>query len=80
MTVAVLLDAFVSARAESKRTKEMTLVEEAGDRVSAHNALDPLMERLTREYVDDDDLTERLQKLYLVRVLMAVVFISEESW
>ncbi len=32
-----------------------------------HNTLDPLLEALTREYIDDEDLSLRLRSLFKVR-------------
>ena len=32
--------------------------------LQVHNTLDPLLEALTRDYVDDDDLSFRLQSLF----------------
>jgi hypothetical protein len=68
VTVAVLLDAFVTARGDSKRAREAAASEAAMDSFAAHNTLDPLLERLSREYVDDADLGQRLQTLFKVTI------------
>ncbi len=38
--------------------------ETSQDQSGIRNALDPLLERLSREYVDEQDLSERLEKLF----------------
>ena len=37
------------------------------------NTLDPLLEKLTRDYIDDADLTDRLHSLFKVSLLPRAV-------
>jgi restriction endonuclease S subunit len=42
------------------------------EQVSIQNTLDPLLDKLTRDYVDDEDLSERLQRLFKVGFTLQV--------
>jgi hypothetical protein len=43
-------------------------MKELSVRNTIHSTLDPLLLVLSRDYVDDDDLTDRLRKLFQVRL------------
>jgi hypothetical protein len=65
---AILLDQFVAVSSN-------TIAEEEAERRRArrseeliHNTLDPLMEKLTEDYIDDVDLSHRLQDLFKARL------------
>ncbi len=68
--VAVLLDTFVSTRQmlEDERM-EAKLVDLVASR-TIHNTLDPLLERLAKEYTDDADLSQRLHELFKVHTCL----------
>jgi hypothetical protein len=65
--VAVLLDAFVSARQMREDERVGQRLEDLVTRGTFRSALDPLLERLTKEYTDDADLSRRLRELFEVR-------------
>jgi hypothetical protein len=67
VSVAILLDSFITARAASVEMKEQAVEAQLEDRGTIRSVLDPLLERLTRDYHDDADLAERLEKLFKVR-------------
>ena len=61
---AILLDQFIatasSTIAEEERARRLARRKEQ----LIHNTLDPLMEKLTEDYIDDGDLSHRLQDLF----------------
>ena len=62
----VLLDNYIDA--SSKMQLQERLEEsESQLRVQKHNPLEPLLFQLAREFSDDQDLSDRLQRLYQVR-------------
>jgi phage gp29-like protein len=64
--VAVLLDNFITASAETQQEKEHERISDMVSRRLFGNALDPLLEQLAQEYTDDADLSARLQSLFKV--------------
>jgi Ca2+-binding EF-hand superfamily protein len=66
VSVAVLLDKFVSATAEMEQEERDMRVQAIKKTQQVHNTLDPLLEKMTRDYVDEEDLTNRLSDLFSV--------------
>ncbi len=66
VSVAVLLDNFVSASAHIDALEQRSFQEEKRRRQETRNPLEPLLRRLAREYVDNADLTDRLGRLFQV--------------
>ena len=66
ITVAILLESFVSVSARMERDQERQ-VQEARKRVDRRDSpLDPLFERLARKYMSDEDLSLRIQAVFQV--------------
>jgi hypothetical protein len=68
VSVAVLLDNFVSASASIDAQEQRRLQEEKRRRQETRNPLEPLLRRLSREYIDDADLSDRLSRLFQVMI------------
>ncbi len=66
MSVAVLLDSFVTATAKIEAEEVKGLHEEKRRRHQAKNPLEPLLKKLTKEYVNNADLSEKLKLLFKV--------------
>jgi hypothetical protein len=66
VSVAVLLDSFVSATARIEAEEIKGLLEEKRRRHQAKNPLEPLLKKLTKEYVNNADLSEKLNLLFKV--------------
>lgn len=64
--VAVLLDTFVSTRQMHEDERMEEKMKDLVARGTIRCALDPLLERLTKEYTDDSDLSQRLNELFQV--------------
>ena len=64
--VAVLLDKFVSTRQMREDERMKDNLENLVARRTIRSALDPLLERLAKEYTDDADLSRRLHELFEV--------------
>ncbi len=64
--VAVLLDKFVSTRQMREDERMKDNLENLVARRTIRSALDPLLERLAKEYTDDVDLSRRLHELFEV--------------
>ena len=64
--MAVLLDSFVTATARIEAEEIKGLHEEKRRRHQAKNPLEPLLKKLTKEYVDNADLSEKLNLLFKV--------------
>ena len=67
VSVAILLDSFITARATSVEVREQMEEAQMEDSGTIRSVLDPLLERLTRDYDDDADLSARLEKLFKAR-------------
>ena len=66
ITVAILLESFVSVSARMEREAER-LTHEARKRIDRRDSpLDPLFERLARKYISDDDLSLRIKAVFQV--------------
>ncbi len=71
ITVAILLDSFVSVSARMEREQEHQ-VQEARKRVDRRDSpLDPLFERLARKYMSDEDLSLRIKAVFQVCLMTA---------
>ncbi len=67
ITLAILVNNFVIISTESENEeRERAYVEKRGHNMITY-PLDPLIDYLTKQYVDDADLSDRLQRLFLVR-------------
>jgi len=66
VSVAVLIDNFISATVDMEQERVAIETEIIKRREQVQNTLDPLLEELTRSYVDDEDLTRRLDSLFEV--------------
>ena len=64
--MAVLLDNFVLASERIEEEDRMQSSEERRRLQQTKNPLEPILMKLCREYVDDSDLTDKLNKLYRV--------------
>mmetsp|Transcript_52361 Transcript_52361/g.109235 ORF Transcript_52361/g.109235 Transcript_52361/m.109235 type:complete len:514 (-) Transcript_52361:54-1595(-) len=65
VSVAVLLDKFITATADMEAEERGKEVDEL-KRKEPSNTLDPLLQALTRDYIDEDDLSNRLKTLFRV--------------
>ena len=64
VTVAILLESFVTVSARMEREEERQ-AQEARKRIERRDSpLDPLFERLARKYTGDEDLSFRLKALF----------------
>jgi hypothetical protein len=70
ISVAVLLDKFITARTDQEEEGQRKRLEELASRSTIHNTLDPLLDKISRDYIDDSDLSTRLRKLYEVPAFM----------
>ena len=66
--MAVLLDNFLAASNEMKNRERARLIEEGKSHKHLRNPLDPLLLKLSKEYVSEADLSEILQDLFKVCV------------
>jgi hypothetical protein len=67
ITVAILLESFVTVSARMEREEERQ-AQEARKRIERRDSpLDPLFERLARRYISDQDLGVRLKALFQVQ-------------
>ncbi len=64
---AVLLDNFVHATARMEAKKRATQLQRRQMTTRLQNPLDPLLERLARDYVDDADLSARIDEIFKAR-------------
>ena len=64
--MAVLLDNFIQASAQIEDEERETAHREQKEAARVSQPLDPLLERLSRDYVDDEDLSRRLVELFQV--------------
>jgi hypothetical protein len=78
VTVAVLLDSFVTASLRMLEEERQQQLADSKTRKTISSTLDPLLERLARDFVDNADLSSRLQNLFKVNSLLAYNSIS--SW
>ena len=63
---AILLDQFVAVASNTIAEEEAERRRIRRSEELIHNTLDPLMEKLTKDYIDDVDLSHRLQDLFKV--------------
>jgi uncharacterized protein YaaW (UPF0174 family) len=66
VSVAVLLDNFVSASSMIEDEETQIMLEEKRRRQLVKNPLEPLLKKLAKEFVDDTDLSNKLRHLYEV--------------
>ncbi len=64
--MAVLLDNFVSASLNMQDEERQRVLKETKGRRKISCTLDPLLERIARDFVDDADLSARLHSLFRV--------------
>ncbi len=64
--VAILLDNFITANAIGQAEREATQLQKTMNQRLFLNALDPLLEKFTVDFNDDNDLSARLQELFKV--------------
>mmetsp|Transcript_88013 Transcript_88013/g.234027 ORF Transcript_88013/g.234027 Transcript_88013/m.234027 type:complete len:193 (+) Transcript_88013:2-580(+) len=64
VSVAVLLDSFVTSTAEIEENEMAAQRIEAKRKHQVKNPLEPLLRQLSRSYVDDVDLTDKLRRLF----------------
>ena len=62
----MLLDNFVSASSRIEDEENQIMLEEKRRRQLVKNPLEPLLKKLAKEFVDDDDLSNKLRHLYEV--------------
>ena len=67
MAVAVLLDNFIQASAHIEDEEKEDAMRKQREAAWVSHPLDPVMEQLSRDYVDDEDLSRRIQDLFVVR-------------
>jgi hypothetical protein len=66
VSVAVLLDNFVSASSLIEEEENKARLEEKRRRLLVKNPLEPLLKKIAKEFVDDTDLTVKLRHLFKV--------------
>ncbi len=71
--MAVLLDNFVSASTMIEDEESQILLEEKRRLQLARNPLEPLLKKISKEFVDDSDLSNKLHHLYKVGFIFLVV-------
>ncbi len=71
--MAVLLDNFVSASSMIEDEESQILLEEKRQLQLARNPLEPLLKKISKEFVDDSDLSNKLHHLYKVSFISRVV-------
>ncbi len=76
--MAVLLDSFVTASLRMLEEERQRQLAESKSRKTISSTLDPLLERLARDFVDNADLSSRLQNLF--KVLCAVLQRFNHCW
>ncbi len=74
VSVAVLLDSFVSASLRMLEEERQKQLADSKTRKTISSTLDPLLERLSRDFVDNADLSSRLQNLFKVRCMPIELF------
>ncbi len=72
--MAVLLDNFVTASLKMQDEERQRALNETKGRRKISCTLDPLLERLARDFVDDADLSARLHSLF------RVMFVQIQCW
>ena len=66
VSLAVLLENFLEASNELEAREERERIVRAEREQQVKNPLEPLLLKLTKEFSDDQDLSDRLQRLYEV--------------
>ena len=74
VSVAILLDNFLAASNALKMEKELRIIQLKQTRKQIKNPLDPLLLRLSKDYINEADLSKRLQELF--KVLLAISFMT----
>ncbi len=64
--MAVLLDNFVTASSMIEEEENQRILEEKRRRHLAKNPLEPLLQKIAKEFLDDSDLSNKLSHLYKV--------------
>ena len=68
ITVVVLLDSFMKAKAIMDHEEEVAFLESSGTE-EYHTPFEPLLRKLAEDFTDDEDLEQRLRKLFRVQIL-----------
>jgi hypothetical protein len=79
VSVAVLLDSFVTASLRMLEEERRRHLAESKSRKTVSSTLDPLLERLARDFVDNADLSFRLQNLFKVLYVDCHYSISDST-
>ena len=66
VSVAVLLDNFVSYTMKEEELAKLQKQQEGKSKCENTNPLEPLLQKLMKGFVDDTDLTTKIEKLYQV--------------
>ncbi len=66
VSVAVLLDNFVSYTMKEEEQAKLIKQQEAKSKCNNANPLEPLLQKLMKGFVDETDLTEKIHNLYQV--------------
>jgi hypothetical protein len=66
VSVAVLLDNFVSYTMKEEEEAKLQKQQEGKDKFDNINPLEPILQKLMKGFVDDMDLTEKIKHLYQV--------------
>ena len=74
ITVVVLLDSFMKASAAMELEDENHKI--ARNKDESSGPLDPLLKKICEEFVDDQDLTDKLQKLFKAILFLFLAFLD----
>jgi hypothetical protein len=66
VAVAVLLDNFIQASAQIEDEEKVGALSQQREMARVPHPLDPVMERLSQDYIDDEDLSRRIRDLFEV--------------
>ncbi len=78
LTIVVLLDNFVKATAVIEHEEEEKVLMQR-ELVTLQNPMAPLLRRMVEDFVDDEDLSQRLQSLFKVLISTALMFLPHFS-
>ena len=80
ITLAILVNNFVIISTDNEKEERERIYREKKSQAMITYPLDPLIEYLTKQYVDDADLSDRLQRLFKVSscrmVLIRLVYFA----
>jgi hypothetical protein len=72
VAVAVLLDNFIQASAQIEDEEKVGALSQQREMARVPHPLDPIMEHLSQDYIDDEDLSRRIRDLFKVGCPAAV--------